>query len=112
MKRRLEEDGFFDCTIDPPWCDHGPLTPGDDLAFAELLLAASRRESEGRELIGVRFGTHATHFARHGIPAVVFGPGSIDQAHTADEWIDIEQLRAATRVLISTLATMAKTPSS
>lgn len=111
IQRRLIEDGFSDCTIDPPWCDHGPLTPGDNLAFAKQLLAAASRECENRQLIGVRFGTHATHFARHGIPAVVFGPGSIDQAHTADEWIDIDQLRAATRILISTIARMAQTPS-
>jgi len=26
---------------------------------------------------------------------VVFGPGSIDQAHTADEWVAVEQLEAA-----------------
>jgi acetylornithine deacetylase/succinyl-diaminopimelate desuccinylase-like protein len=30
---------------------------------------------------------------------VVFGPGSIDQAHTADEWLDVEQLRLASDVL-------------
>jgi acetylornithine deacetylase/succinyl-diaminopimelate desuccinylase-like protein len=30
---------------------------------------------------------------------VVFGPGSIDQAHTADEWIDLGQLQAASDVL-------------
>jgi len=34
-----------------------------------------------------------------GIPTVVFGPGAIEQAHTADEWISIEQLLQATEVL-------------
>ena len=29
---------------------------------------------------------------------VVFGPGCIDQAHTVDEWVAIEQLEAATEV--------------
>jgi acetylornithine deacetylase len=29
------------------------------------------------------------------VPSVVFGPGSIDQAHTADEWIALEQVDAA-----------------
>jgi len=29
----------------------------------------------------------------------VFGPGSIAQAHTADEWIDLEQLAAAVEIL-------------
>ena len=38
-----------------------------------------------------------THGAR--IPTVVFGPGSIDQAHTADEWLDLSQLGAAADIL-------------
>ncbi len=34
------------------------------------------------------------------IPTVIFGPGSIKQAHTADEWIDMEDIRKATRIYI------------
>ena len=34
-----------------------------------------------------------------GIPAVCYGPGSIEQAHTADEWVDIRQIDACTDVL-------------
>jgi acetylornithine deacetylase len=37
--------------------------------------------------------------AATGCPTVVFGPGSIDQAHTADEWLDLDQLRTAADVL-------------
>jgi acetylornithine deacetylase/succinyl-diaminopimelate desuccinylase-like protein len=51
------------------------------------------------ERIGVPFGTNAPHYAATGCPTVVFGPGSIDQAHTADEWLDLSQLHAATNML-------------
>ncbi len=40
----------------------------------------------------VSFGTEAAHFQRRGIPAVVCGPGSIAQAHKADEYVQIGQL--------------------
>ena len=50
-------------------------------------------------LDGVPYGTDAPHYAATGCPTVVFGPGSIDQAHTADEWIEIAQLRAAADIL-------------
>jgi acetylornithine deacetylase len=49
--------------------------------------------------LGVPYGTDAPAFAGAGIPTVVFGPGSIAQAHTADEWIAVEQLHLATEIL-------------
>lgn len=42
----------------------------------------------------VPFGTEAGHFQAAGIPTVVCGPGSIDQAHQPDEYITLEQLEA------------------
>ena len=46
---------------------------------------------------GVPYGTDATHLG--GIPSVVFGPGDIAQAHTADEWVDLAQVDAAAEIL-------------
>lgn len=40
----------------------------------------------------VSFGTDAGHFERAGISSVVFGPGSIDQAHKPDEYIELSEL--------------------
>ena len=54
--------------------------------------------SRQSQLIGVPYGTDAWALSAAGIPSVVFGPGSIDQAHTDDEWIDVEQLERATEV--------------
>jgi acetylornithine deacetylase len=67
--------------------------------LAERLGAAIRKHGGPGKRIGVPFGTDAPHFAATGCPTVVFGPGSIDQAHTADEWIDVAQLRAAEEML-------------
>ncbi|MGZ7167476.1 MAG: M20 family metallopeptidase [Halobacteriota archaeon] len=39
--------------------------------------------------------TDAARFNEAGIPTVVFGPGGIDQAHTHDEWIDLDELEYA-----------------
>jgi acetylornithine deacetylase len=40
----------------------------------------------------VAFGTDAGLFARAGIPSLVLGPGSIDRAHTEDEYVEVDQL--------------------
>ena len=42
----------------------------------------------------VGFATEASVFQRIGIPTVVLGPGSIDQAHKPDEFITYEQVAA------------------
>jgi acetylornithine deacetylase len=40
----------------------------------------------------VAYGTEAGLFAAAGIPSVVIGPGSIDQAHKADEFVAVSEL--------------------
>lgn len=47
----------------------------------------------------VSFCTEAGLFQRIGIPAVVCGPGSIEQAHKPDEFIDLDQLQACLDML-------------
>jgi acetylornithine deacetylase len=62
--------------------------------------AGSYAETLALRLVGrnrtqtVPFGTEAGHYQAAGIPTVVCGPGSIDQAHQADEYITLEQLEA------------------
>jgi acetylornithine deacetylase len=46
----------------------------------------------------VQFGTDASKFAAAGIPSVVIGPGSIKQAHTACEFVEIAQVTAAAKI--------------
>ncbi len=41
-----------------------------------------------------------------GIPAVIFGPGSIAQAHTEDEWVEVDQLAKAARAYAAMMAEM------
>lgn len=41
----------------------------------------------------VDFWTEAALFSAAKMPAIVFGPGHIEQAHTADEWVAVDELR-------------------
>ena len=67
--------------------------------FGQQLAEVIQAAGGTGELVGVPYGTNAPHYAKTGCPTVVFGPGSIDQAHTADEWLEIEQLQAASEIL-------------
>ena len=69
----------------------------DHLASRVEQAAQSARGTSPQRL-AVPYATDAPFFAQLGIPTVIFGPGSIDQAHTADEWITVEQLHQAVEV--------------
>jgi acetylornithine deacetylase len=61
-----------------------------DLAGFEPLLGARARAP-----IDLAFWTEAARLSERGIDAVVFGPGRIEQAHAADEHVEIAELEAA-----------------
>ncbi len=87
----------------------GPSLPSGDVAAAEERRLAARDLAEDLQLpIGnaVDFWTEASLFSQAGMTAFVYGPGDIAQAHTADEWVALEQLQryaeSITRILGNT----------
>ncbi len=73
----------------------GPSLPSGDIARAEERRLAARDIADELGLpIGnaVDFWTEASLFSAGGYTALVFGPGDIAQAHTADEFVTLEQL--------------------
>jgi acetylornithine deacetylase len=85
------------------------LGDGANAGLAERLGAAIRRHGGSGQAVGVPYGTDAPHFAATGCPTVVFGPGSINQAHTADEWLEVAQLKTAAEILFGFAAGFVKT---
>ena len=65
------------------------LAPEKDSAAENLALHLA----EANSTHAVSYCTEAGLFQQIGIPAVICGPGSIEQAHKPDEYIDISELR-------------------
>jgi len=84
MKRVAPDAGFSFETI----CEIPSFlgSPGD----AVTRLAQRLSGETGTTLVA--FGTEAGLFKQSGIPTVVCGPGSINQAHQPDEFVSLEQL--------------------
>lgn len=59
--------------------------------------------SSGNEggTMGVDFGSDASYLNRVGISSVVLGPGSIEQAHTKDEWVEVEEVVQCVKILLA-----------
>lgn len=67
--------------------------PSFDLP-ADSPLVTMVRQSVGTNAEGfISYGTEAGIYQRAGMTSIVCGPGSIEQAHKPDEWIERDQLR-------------------
>ncbi len=88
--------------------DMGPLDTPVDHPLVKVMQTARRSilGSPGRP-IGVPYGTDASWYAPAGIPCVVFGPGSIDQAHSDEEWVEIEDTAVAAEIIAETAVLLA-----
>lgn len=70
-------------------------TAGDD-AVVTTAAAVSRHLGLEPEAIGVPYGSDASKLSRRGgVPSIVFGPGSIDKAHAADESVPMDEVAIA-----------------
>lgn len=82
----------FDAVQEEPMLADEALEPAADAKVAITagrVLAAMGLDGTGA---GVPYGSDASKLARIGIPSIIFGPGSIDQAHAAVEWVDCDQV--------------------
>ncbi|MFP4179569.1 MAG: acetylornithine deacetylase [Spirochaetaceae bacterium] len=74
----------------------GLIPSGENRAYTYYLRMAGSHSDSG---IAAPFGTEAGRYSEAGIPALVWGPGSIAQAHTKNEYIEKHQIEKCLRYL-------------
>jgi len=79
-----------------------PLETNPKLPLVEQLLSVAGQTKPA----GVHYFSDAAVLAEGGIPSVVFGPGDIAQAHTADEWVELSQVEQAKALLLRFLRSL------
>ena len=84
---------------DEPFLESAGLPAMADRSWFDRLVAAAGGRGVTAKQIAARYGTNASIYAAAGVPSMVFGPGSIAQAHTADEWIELAQVDTAADIL-------------
>ncbi len=96
LRRRLGEVDWIEFL--PPWVNMPALAPeasGQDGWIDVARGAVAKAIGRTPEIMGVPYGTDAGPLGATGVPCIVLGPGHIAQAHTKDEWIELEQVRSA-----------------
>ncbi len=69
-----------------------------DAPIVRKALEACRAIVGRAEPAGAPYGTDASELVVGGTPCVVLGPGDIAQAHTSEEWVDVDQVVAAAEI--------------
>ena len=73
--------------------------PGLNTRADEEVVALGKALTGSNDTGKVAFGTEGGLFQQAGIPAIVCGPGSIEQAHKPDEFCSLEQLALCERFM-------------
>jgi acetylornithine deacetylase len=90
----------FRTLVEPAPVEYGETFRGDSLPAGDTATAEARRLA-ARDLAdelgipvgnAVDFWTEAALFSKAGYTTFVYGPGDIAQAHSADEWVLLDQL--------------------
>lgn len=85
---------------DDPWFILPPLNTPPTHQLARAITEARRRAMDAPpSLIGMPYGSDGSWLSNAGIPTVLFGPGSIDNAHSDDEWVDVADVVSAAETL-------------
>jgi acetylornithine deacetylase len=92
LEERLAREGLRDVAVESCREEKGALFTPESHPAARACQRALAAVGLATEAAGVAFGTDGGVFASAGLPAVVLGPGSILQAHTAREWVDVGQV--------------------
>ena len=105
LKMKLSPNDFEKIAFGEPWVKMPALRNDTATAFLDKLQSGLIGPDGNKPGIGgVPYGTDAGPLAQMGLPCVVFGPGNIAQAHTEDEWIEMDQVIDASERYFQLLA--------
>ena len=92
LSRMRTDDPALKIVMEEPFTMSWAMETPENAEIIQVGVKASHEVLKRAEIAGVPYGTDASPLVRMGIPCLVLGPGSIDQAHTADEWVDIDEV--------------------
>jgi acetylornithine deacetylase/succinyl-diaminopimelate desuccinylase family protein len=91
-------DPELEVEMDEPMLEDCVLETDPSERIVQVISRVLREVTGHNHLVGVPYGSDASKLARAGIPSVILGPGNINQAHAAVEYVDLDQVALAAEV--------------
>lgn len=107
IARAKAADGELDAIVEDPFFVCAALGTAEDAAIVTSAAAACRTVLSEATIAGVPYATDGSPFSAKGVPTIVLGPGSIDQAHGAVEWVECQQVVQAAEIYQQIMASPA-----
>ena len=98
VARASESDGELQAVVEDPFFVCASLGTAEDAGIVTSAAHACGSVLGRCEISGVPYATNGSPFSERGVPTIVLGPGSIDQAHGAVEWVECEQVVQAAEI--------------
>lgn len=95
LKRLNSSNPQLDASMDAPMIVDPALETLPETQVARVAQEVLRSLALDDSLQGVPYGSDASKLSRQGVPSIIFGPGSIDQAHAAVEYVECAQVATA-----------------
>jgi acetylornithine deacetylase len=96
-------DSELEVEMEPPMLEDYPLETRVSERIVQVVSKISQELMGHSQVVGVPYGSDASKLARAGIPSIILGPGSIDQAHAADEYVELDQVALAAQFYARTI---------
>ena len=103
IERLKDQDPELEVELEKPFLLDSAMETDTEAEIVQASRQACRTVLGQPTVTGVPYGTDASKFTTLGIPAIVLGPGSIDQAHAAVEWVDCNQVIQAVEIYKQTM---------
>lgn len=114
IKKEIEECIDLICAGDPWLKDHPvkknwylsvmPHSIDPDHPILETVGQAGRRVTGHAPISGLPSGADARHLQNTGkIPTILFGPGDMQNAHSINEWVSVEDYISSIKILADTI---------
>ena len=97
VRERVGERDGYELIFDPPYHD----SPNFETPAGHPLVQTACELCDQPEADTVAFGCDGSKLAAVGIPTIILGPGSIEQAHTKDEFIALTDLESGTEAYVN-----------
>jgi len=101
VKREVSARVLASCQADPWLAEHPPSLSfyqhcmpheiEEEHPLVQTFASAATEVMGGVRISGFPAGCDARHFALHGIPAVIFSPGDLRNAHSVDEHVSVDE---------------------